>query len=345
MATNAWGGGIRLRPLEIGDVLDETFRVYKRQFVPLITVMGLVVIPTSLVTLPLVLLGAVNEATLERFFRDGLNLGLMIGGVAAIVVVAIISSLAQLLAAGAAVRVASGGILGQPVSVGDAYREAFGHFDSLLLASFVVFVPVSLLVITCIGIPFAIFVGLGWSLVFQAILLEGHGAIDAMRRSWELVGGHRWRLLACLVLIGVIVWLLVSIPTGLFSFLSAGLAAASGGSQTMMMVANVGNVVFQAAGQTLFGAIGLVTTTLLYYDLRIRKEAFDLQQRLPHGDSQQAWQAPQYSQQPPYSPQDPSYPQQPQQPPYAPEDPQQHPPRPPQIPPPPPQTPPPPPGR
>ena len=141
-------------------------------------------------------------------------------------------------------------------------------------------IPIALLVITCIGIPVAVYLGLGWSLVFQAIILEGHGTFDAMRRSSDLVSGHRWRLLACLVLIGLIVWLLISIPTGLFSF-AASIVMAASGSTTVRVLTQIGNALFQAAGQTLFGAIGLVTATLLYYDLRVRKEAFDLQQRLP----------------------------------------------------------------
>ena len=42
-----------------------------------------------------------------------------------------------------------------------------------------------------------------------------------------------------------------------------------------------GNVLFSAIGQTFFGGIIYITAALLYYDLRIRKEAFDLEQRLP----------------------------------------------------------------
>jgi hypothetical protein len=320
MAMNAWDGGIRLRPLEIGDVLDETFRVYKRQFIPLITVMGVVVVPSSLLSLIVVLATGVSSSSVF----DRISTGATIVAVLAVIVLAIVASLAQLVAAGAAVRVASDGILGRPVSVGDAYREAFGRFGTILLASIVLFVPIALLIVTCIGIPVAIYVGLGWSLVFQAIMLEGQGAIDAMRRSWGLVGGHRWRLLACVVLIGLIAALLVSIPTGLFGFLAGILVVVSGGSDTALIGMQVGNVVFQAAGQTLFGAIGYITTTLLYYDLRIRKEAFDLQQRLPQAEM------PQYPPQgSPYPPQNPQYPPQaPQYPPY----PQQAPPYSPQIP-------------
>ena len=212
MAMNAGGRGIRLRPLEIGDVLDETFQVYKRNFVPLITTMGVVVIPTTVLSLPIAILAGVDEQTMARFFENPANLGAVIGGVAVIFLLAIVANLAQLIAAGAAVRIASDGILGRPTSVREAYSDAFGRFWSLLLVSFCVGIPIALLVITCVGIPVAVYLGLGWSLVFQAIILEGHGTFDAMRRSSDLVSGHRWRLLACLVLIGLIVWLLISIP-------------------------------------------------------------------------------------------------------------------------------------
>jgi len=48
---------------------------------------------------------------------------------------------------------------------------------------------------------------------------------------------------------------------------------------TGQLLVQAGNTVFGALGETLFGAIVYITITLFYYDLRIRKEAFDLQQR------------------------------------------------------------------
>ena len=329
MAMNAGGGGIRLRPLEIGDVLDATFQVYRRSFIPIITVMAVVVVPTSLLSLIAVLTMGVGQ----RSLFDSISVGASIAVVAAIFVLAIVASLAQLIAAGAAVRVSSNSILGEPISVGDAYREALGRLWSLLLASICVGIPIGLLVLlVCIGWPVAVFVGLGWSLYFQAIMLEGHGAIDSMRRSWELVSGHRWRLLVCLFLIGLITALLVSIPAGLFGFVAGIVVVVTGGSEFALMLMQIGNTVFQAAGQTLFGAVGYITATLLYYDLMVRKEAFDLQQRLPHVEITPPQQPgyPQYPPQAPQNPQTPGYPPSPQQPPQYP------PPAPPRVPPPPP---------
>lgn len=331
MAMNAGGGRIWLRPLGIGDVLDGTFQVYRRSFVPIITVMAIVTVPSVLLSLPFALLTGVNERTMERFFENPTNIGTMIGGGILFFLLWIVLLAAQLVAAGAAVRVASNSILGEPISVADAYREALGRFWSLLLVSICVGIPVGLLVLlVCIGWPFAVYVGLGWSLVVQAILLEGRGTFDAMGRSWNLVAGHRWRMLACLFLIGLITTLLVSIPAGLFGFVAGILVVVTNANALGLMLMQVGNAVLQAVGQTLFGAIGYVTTTLLFYDLLVRKEAFDLQQRLPHVEITPPAQPgyPQYPQQPPgYPPQNPGYPQYPQQPPPQ---------NPPQVPPPPP---------
>jgi hypothetical protein len=309
MAMGSGGGGIRLRPLDIGDVLDETFKVYRRQFVALITVMGIVVIPTALITVPPALLMGISGENLARRMQETGGIATFITAFVAIFILAIVASLAHLVAAGAATLVASDAILGRPVSVANAYRQAIGRFGSFFLVSLSVGIPVGLLFITCLGIPFAVFVGVGWSLVYPAIMLEGLGAWAAMGRSWELVDGHRWRLLACLILMGLIVYLLVSIPAGLFGFLSGIIAVAAGGSPTMLMLAQIGNAIFQVVGQTLFGAIGFVTATLLYYDLRIRKEAFDLEQRLPGGDVPGAL---------PYPESPPAYPQAPPPPPYPP---------------------------
>ena len=56
-------------------------------------------------------------------------------------------------------------------------------------------------------LPVIIYVGLGVALADQAVALEGKEPVEAVRRSWELVRGHRWMLL----------W--YSIATGIFAML------------------------------------------------------------------------------------------------------------------------------
>lgn len=289
MAMRADGGGFRLRPLAIGDVLDGTFQIYRRQFISFITVMAVVVVPSTLLSLLAALAGVLSETALARDIPTAAG----ITAVLLIFLLAIVASLAAIVAGGAATLVASGAILGQPIGVWDAYREALQRLGSLLLSGLLVGLAIGLLIITCLGIPIAVYVAIGWGLIFPAIMLEGRGATDAMRRSWRLVDGHRWRLLICSILIGLIVAILVSIPSGLFAFASGIVMAISGGGVAAAIGVQIGNAFFQAVGQTLFGAITYILMTLLYYDLRVRKEAFDLEQRAGPAEPQAGdWQQP-----------------------------------------------------
>jgi hypothetical protein len=327
------GRATRLRPLDIGDVLDETFQVYRRGFMPLITTMAIVLVPSAIVLLVLGIVAGVGAGVGQSMFdRLSREAGMvMIGaGIAAfifILLLVLISAAAQLIASGACIRIASDVILGQPINIKQAYREAFGSFWRLLLASICVGIPIGVLVLlVCIGWPFAVYVGLGWSLVFPLIMLEGQGAFDSLGRSWDLVAGHRWRLLVIFILLILIQWLLLSIPGFLIGLLSAGAILLSGGSAVVELAMQVVQTTFQTAAQVLFTPVALITTTLLYYDLVVRKEAFDLQQRLPRAEIV----PPGY---PPYGQQPPQYPQQPPQyPPYG-QQPPQHPQQPPQYPP------------
>jgi hypothetical protein len=302
MAIGPSSGGMRLRPLDIGDVLDETFRVYRRRFVPLITTMAIVAVPSSLLSLVVTLVtGFSGDELTRRLQQGGDPTPLIVGGIV-MFLVGLVIGIVQLAAVGACVLISSGGVLGQQVGVGEAYRQAFSRFWSLFVVGLLSGLAISLLVITCIGIPFAVYIGLGWGLAFPAIMLEGRGPMGALGRSWELVRGHRWRQLVCWVLMFLIFYLLISVPTALFGFAAGIVAVVLSGSQGAIMLVQAGNILFSALGQTLFGSIIYVTSTLLYYDLRIRKEAFDLEQRVPDVGAPTApyYPAPQYQSGSPY---------------------------------------------
>jgi Membrane domain of glycerophosphoryl diester phosphodiesterase len=346
MATNPGGRGIRLRPLDIGDVLDETFQAYRRGFVPIVTTMALAIVPSTLVLAGAAILMGLGfgfgGSMFDQLSREA-TVALIGAGIVAVLVLVglwLLTIAAQLIATGAVVRVASNTILGQPISIRDAYREAFDRFGSLSLASICIGLAVGLLFITCIGIPVAVYLGLGWSLAFPAIMLEGRGGFESLERSSGLVTGHRWRLLVVFILILLIEWLLLAIPGALVAGLSGGVLYLSGGNALVELGLQVIQTVFQTAGQVLFTPIGLITAVLLYYDLLVRKEAFDLQQRLAHVETAQPTVYPPYGQpstqhppqhgNPPPAPVQPPYPQQPSTYPHQP------PPSPPLIPPPPP---------
>ena len=279
------GPGVRLRPLAIGDVLDETFRVYRRHFLSFVVAMAVVVVPMTLLGTALSLAFGLQPGV-PGAFGTGLDRpgGPSVEQIAAFVVVmlilVVVGGVGYLLSTIATVQLATNAILGREVDVREAYREAARRSGAVVVSGILSGLAVGLLVLTCLGIPFAVYLGLGWSVAIPAIVAERLGGVDGLRRSWRLVHGHRWRLLFVFLLMGLISWLLVSLPGGLASFLTVPVVLLADNNPAAVAGANVFNSLVGAVGQSLFGGLGLITATLVYYDLLIRQEAFDLQQRV-----------------------------------------------------------------
>jgi hypothetical protein len=86
----------------------------------------------------------------------------------------------------------------------EAYKLALTRARALLGASGVLAAAWITLTATVIGIPLAVWLGVRWALAAQVVEVEGRRAIDALRRSGELVRG-RWLRVASLVGIGTAV--------------------------------------------------------------------------------------------------------------------------------------------
>ena len=99
------------------------------------------------------------------------------------------------------------------------------------------------------------------------LVVEGKKGSKALRRSWQLAKGSFWKIVGTLVLAGI----MASVVEGVLSIPGA------------VAFAEVGPAgwPFLAIGGSLAAIITTPFTTLitvlLYFDLRIRKEAFDLE--------------------------------------------------------------------
>src|SRR5262249_56585201 len=82
----------------------------------------------------------------------------------------------------------------------------------------------------------------GW----PAVVLEGSGPVDALRRSWPLVRGSWWRIFGITLLAGIVVAFIGGILQLPFSIVSS-LAGGSGGFTTMF---NAGSTTAAVAAPT-----------------------------------------------------------------------------------------------
>ncbi len=109
-------------------------------------------------------------------------------------------------------------------------------------------------------------------IIMPAIIVEGHRSQAAFRRSSQLLDGNKMRVLGHLIVYSLVViglLILLSIPS-----LILGATSISTDGQTFWTSA-VG-IILSRIVSILIAPITFIATTLLYYDLRIRKENFDI---------------------------------------------------------------------
>ena len=244
-----------LRPLTVGEILDTSFSLYRRHFGALATV---ALVCTGI---PLVL-RMFLEASGGFLVRPGLG-----------ILYALSLVVLNLVATAATVFIVSESYLGRPICAREALRRSTPYVGRILI--------VSLLMTLAVGLGFllllvpGVILAVGLVLAIPAVVLEPRtSASGALSRSWELTRGARWRIFG----LGVVLLVLLYVPlvaiTGLFAFLlpqSAGMLS-GGGSVGVVTVIAIGGLV-----QMFIYPLFYCVLTVTYYDLRVRKEGFDLE--------------------------------------------------------------------
>jgi hypothetical protein len=96
---------------------------------------------------------------------------------------------------------------GQRAGLRDSYRAMFQRLWRIVAGQFLALFLLFLMIITIIGIPFAIYFYIAWQFIPQAVLFEDRSIRGSLRRSHELVRQHWWltiRVVALLALIGIV---------------------------------------------------------------------------------------------------------------------------------------------
>ena len=251
-----------LRPLSTGELLDRTFSLYRSHFGLFV---GIFALP-YLVVLAFRLVGLVFQSPTPQFSNILMNLVWSMG---ALFLILIVSAASQ----AAAVVAVSNLHLDRPASVMHSFSTVKGEIPGVI--------GVSLLVGMASGVAFFAFIVPGvlllimWSLAVPAKVLEHRSATDSMSRSMELTKGSRGRIFV----IGLLIFVLSIGVSWLLQWpilIAAGFSMKTG-IQRMAIGWQVAALVAEFVSRSLVGALGTIALSLVYYDQRVRKEAFDLQ--------------------------------------------------------------------
>jgi hypothetical protein len=291
---------IPLRPIAVGEILDGAFSSIRQN--PKATLGASAI----LMTIAGVISATISIITINTLSGD--NATIAVPGLVSVLLAIVVQSIL----AGLLTAVIGRAVLGQRVTLRQAWQIAAPRLPALIGAAFALLgilvgiwavlagilvglhlagasagTLVAVGVLT--GIPLLVlttWLAVRFSLATPAVVLERQGPLRSLRRSGRLVSRSFWRVFGILLLAGLIVAIAGSILQIPFS-VGAGVTAlnnlpGSGLSTTSILISAVGSIV---AG-TVTRPIAAGVIVLLYMDMRMRKEGLDLALQTAAGGEQ-----------------------------------------------------------
>jgi hypothetical protein len=251
-----------LRPLSIGEILDVAIKIYLRNAWTLFRVVLVVVAPVEIVS-ALIQASAANDTDTATVSSHDLALYLSAIGAAAV-----LGILANTVATGASFKAVADAYLGEQPAWRSSLRFAFARLHSILWITILGGIATVIGFVFCI-IP-GIYLWIAFAVAVPVLLTEGVKGSKALGRSRALVRDRWWGTFG-VVLLGTILAGIVSAAIGAVAGIAAGTTDANTVAGFLV------NSVSGTLGSMISTPFTAAFVTVLYFDLRVRKEAFDLQ--------------------------------------------------------------------
>ena len=256
----------QLRPLSVGEVLDASFKVVRQSFGTLAVCVLVVALPLNIITT------LVQASTSDNAFNldtatttDDVGTGTELAGV---LVTTALSLVLTTIAAAACFRAVSSVYLGEQPAVGSSLAFAASRVLPVIVLSVIYFIGLIPAFIALV-IP-GIWLAVAWSVSYPALLSEGIGPVAALGRSFRLVRGRWWATFGAVL----VMYLIVVVISGILGVVfGATLVASLDNEAVAAVLYTIVNTLSSLITLPLFAAV----LTIIYFDLRVRKEGFDLQ--------------------------------------------------------------------
>jgi hypothetical protein len=247
-----------LRPMNTAELLDRTFFLYRKHFI----------IFVAIVAIPNLLPLGFNLATIGLRSSMTLQQTLILTLISAIIYLLSIST-----SQAATIVAVSEVHLERPVRIGSAFLRAKECLVEIVVIA--IFMGIGILLGAILLIIPGILLALAWSLAIPAAIIETRGPWDAMRRSWGLTRGNRFRIFIVLLMVTVLSYVvstLFQIPIIVAIF-----TLRPRDPRTLPAWVSVYSLIARFVSSSLVVPLSTIATSLIYYDQRVRKEGFDIQ--------------------------------------------------------------------
>ncbi len=261
-----------LRPLGVGEIIDAAIKIYRANAATLLTLSAIVIVPVQVIS-GLILASAPTSlvtrvgtsAPLQQ--TPSIDTSRIWTFVAATLLVVALGLVASQLATAASLRTVIEAYLGETPDWRESLTFAFKRIGPLVRLALLTGLLSGFAALACL-VP-GLYLYVAWSVSVPVMLSEEAGVLRSMSRSRELVRGRWWYVAGVLALSQLVAFGLRLILGLGFSLLLLGSHSAI---TTFIRSAVVGSISGVLITPFLAAAIAV-----MYIDLRVRKEGFDLE--------------------------------------------------------------------
>ena len=271
----------RLRPLDMGRMLDQAIRLYRRNFARFLLIAALVQLPSAVI-----ILLSTSGTLLATFEMDParMDVNRVLGMSGILFVMSILSAAWAQFGACVLTQSASDAYLGAPSPLRSAVRRAGRAWLAVLAAyllAFLTIIPlVILFIIPIIGwlaaIPgtgmVAYFMAVILPLMVPVIVIEKRTGRQGIARAWHLARARFWWMFGFFSILWLFSVLVVQGPL----YLLTSVLSLVGDATLSPALLGVLSALLSFLLGVIYYPISVASAMLVYYDARVRSEGFDL---------------------------------------------------------------------
>jgi hypothetical protein len=275
------------RPLNISEMLDRSFALYRSNFAAFLSILGVAYVPYLVLDvifkvwwLRTVSSDVARFQSISPFSSYGYNdtissLGHFYASLGVyIIILACINVLMQV-AAAALIYAANERYHGREVTTGAAYRYVGGRIGALLgwvALVYLLFIAAGIGFVFLIGVIAVPIIAPFFFVSLPALIIERVGPRQALQRSRELIGKGYWGMSMGLWFVTVLlIWLLTQ---GVGTVLTLLLGQMPGLNPTAVLALDLA---FTDLLDFVLAPISIIAFTIFYLNLRVRIEAYDIE--------------------------------------------------------------------
>lgn len=286
--------GIRLRPLAFSDLLDEAFKIYRRHFLLFFGIALALELPTMVIDLVsgafraggvynAVILSAISQAfsfqpvspSSDLSELASFSLLWLIPVVGFDVLLIPFKGVSLIGTPGAALtRLTTELALGAPATWRSVARMVLRRYWILMGLNLLILLALGPLFIVgflleVVGIALPLWIAIRWLVVVPVVVSEGTGVRDALSRSWHLVRGRWWECFGIVIVATLLTLVLPYVVSIVGTVLLLVLPPSDVKIAAIYLMRHLADVAIAPAMP--------IVISLVYLDLRVRREALDLQ--------------------------------------------------------------------